>query len=811
MRDSTGSWMASDHARASTILDELERSLRERKSGSLAGSAGASGSGGGSRPSSSLHRLSARASGANQLSIGTAPRSPTLAGASAWVTQLSSLESKRSSRSSFGSSAQPSPQLASFPRLASSPPALNHKQSAASLLSVGTRTGGGSGGNSSASSSNPRRASSSLRGTPSMPPSPSSPHAPLHPPPAEALPHLPAPSSASKRSSSKLSTRRLSDRSNTPSEVDPSSPPQPQRSLPPLDKPASSPLYREAFVSPVSSASPRQATFPGQPLLVVESVEDGMAIVMKDGSVDAEEEWLANAVKSEGAGGSSDGARSDEEASSDFLHSAPKDMIHFALKQGLLAPGEIRAVSPNRTPRLNSSARMGGEQEEEEEEKRRLSLMRRSIGSLMSAVESDLIAQIPEEREEEVEAREQGPGPDSYWTTPAASKPVVAGHSRDPSLSVGTNGHEGHTVGSVLSSSSSPSHGYHHGANLESISSIYSTASAVTSSSTFHLPQTNEEEVSSDDSVDTAKGDAPSDNKKKKRRLKKFDYDNQRVQPPTPRRSKDHPPPVPPKTPTADDDEAPEIEEFKYYEFSPDLPPFAAGLKPKDLTGAGTWAGLVARAGSETAWQAQAQRDSLMSNEPRGPVSMRQVAAEARWRQEQAKLEKQRQMTMLSTMSLSPVDVLRHAKSHASMNSSAAGSIYSAEFASSRGSLSTLRGSPSLYSLSVLQEPSETHSVSTGVGDGIAHGAGAAGSVKAPKVYAEVNMQTSPVSTPPGSPPSAPAPMARSSRSKASGLNSTLCFRPRASRSTTAPTQRIRMRRKGRSSIAKRRKRTRGR
>ncbi|CAD6888078.1 unnamed protein product [Tilletia laevis] len=124
----------------------------------------------------------------------------------------------------------------------------------------------------------------------------------------------------------------------------------------------------------------------------------------------------------------------------------------------------------------------------------------------------------------------------------------------------------------------------------------------------------------------------------------------------------------------------PSASEFTFYEFAPDLPPFAPkDLKPKDLTGTGTWRSIVARAtASATAPQRGSmlgstdssgfQQDPQQQSSSMGPVSVRQLAADTRARQQRELVMRQRQAQLFAQTKLEPIDLHRHAQQVASMS-----------------------------------------------------------------------------------------------------------------------------------------------
>lgn len=168
-----------------------------------------------------------------------------------------------------------------------------------------------------------------------------------------------------------------------------------------------------------------------------------------------------------------------------------------------------------------------------------------------------------------------------------------------------------------------------------------------------------------------------------------------------------------------------EANPFAYYAFSPELPPFVPqGLKPMDLTGRGTWMSIAARAGglgsnsspsigfgspsvsrvpsqaslgtfaNQPPWSPpmatqQDESNPWSSNSPplsstgetstessrKGGVSMRQLAAQTRARQKQAEEFREQQASLLSQKQWSPFDIHVHAAGFANQLASERGSV----------------------------------------------------------------------------------------------------------------------------------------
>ncbi|KDN36693.1 hypothetical protein K437DRAFT_52359 [Tilletiaria anomala UBC 951] len=485
-----------------------------------------------------------------------------------------------------------------------------------------------------------------------------------------------------------------------------------------------------------------------------------------------------------------------DEVSLDVLHPAPDDMPKFATSKGLLSP--------------------------DEHERRRQSLLRKSVGGLMSAVDLDLAGWGAEELTEELqeeqlkEEHEKTQGITYFHDDGDAASDSNAELSIANSIghstlsSVGHQAGDQHSLGhqSVINSLGHATHssaastaGHSYTSPVFSfgsknspsiiINEIVETPQPPTSSASLSphnsVPQSSaasfvsrtsfaeshykeEEAESSDDSVGTATRtlSAPKP-KQRSKKHRQWGFEEQRASAPSRAASscglaRQQQQPIVGQVFNEfgaqhqhESGQGGDLEQFKYYEFSPELPPFAAGIKPKDLTGTGTWAALVAKAGSQNAWEAH--RNSIASQQSVGPVSMRQIAAEARWKQEQARQDKERQMQMMSSMSLSPIDLLRHAESHICMRSAYSGSpsVYSMDATSARGSLHSVDAG-SLFSMpSPLRESRSSislslHTAETGVGDDHVVGLGISPVCRADKMYAEVSMQTSPTNSPPGSP-----------------------------------------------------------
>jgi hypothetical protein len=139
---------------------------------------------------------------------------------------------------------------------------------------------------------------------------------------------------------------------------------------------------------------------------------------------------------------------------------------------------------------------------------------------------------------------------------------------------------------------------------------------------------------------------------------------------------------------------AQEAAQWAYYAFSPDLPPFVPpGMRPTDLTGRGTWRSIAARAGTLDTMSSRGSTltlgsivsmDEQLGRQPStsGPVSMRELAAQARAKAERANALRERQHTLLAQRSFLPIDIHTHAAEHAlsergSFVGSSASSVFS--------------------------------------------------------------------------------------------------------------------------------------
>lgn len=203
------------------------------------------------------------------------------------------------------------------------------------------------------------------------------------------------------------------------------------------------------------------------------------------------------------------------------------------------------------------------------------------------------------------------------------------------------------------------------------------------------------DEVDSDDTIsDAIPIDGPRKKQRQKRRPSLFGFDAQRAAIAAPgqaSRSKNASSSASSSSKTA----APNKDQaaaFSYYNFAPDLPPFVPqGLKPMDLTGAGTWMSIAARAGGLTSSQRSQSSLSRASSyastiqasnqqapaSPSGPVSMRRLAAQARAKQTQMAEYRAQQADLLARKRWNPIDVhALAAEYHQSEAGSATASVY---------------------------------------------------------------------------------------------------------------------------------------
>ncbi|KAN0062512.1 hypothetical protein ACQY0O_005043 [Thecaphora frezii] len=234
---------------------------------------------------------------------------------------------------------------------------------------------------------------------------------------------------------------------------------------------------------------------------------------------------------------------------------------------------------------------------------------------------------------------------------------------------------------------------------------------------------------------------------------------------------------------------------YLFYEFSPSLPPTVPiGLRPKDLTGTGTWSSIVARA-AHSSLSRQVSICTTSSLSTTGPVSLKEVAAGARARQaeaEAARKARESQSELFRSLSYRPFEIHEHAKKEAkALDRNSIGEMTSGR----NTSMSVLSTSSAMSDLATKwpvaigqgdQESDEARrsdlsaARSSLVGLGIATQASSAPA----KVYAEFSMQTSPSPTPPVSPTTlAPPPPDASS---SADPNET----PRADKRQRAPTRR---------------------
>lgn len=180
---------------------------------------------------------------------------------------------------------------------------------------------------------------------------------------------------------------------------------------------------------------------------------------------------------------------------------------------------------------------------------------------------------------------------------------------------------------------------------------------------------------SSNDSAGGLDSDAE-DNPRKKPRQKlrsksQYSFDSQRAAAPSTRGNSSKPSSLAAsKSGAASADSAgAQQDPFAFYSFSPELPPFVPqGLRPIDLTGRGTWMSIAARASSANLTMTRANSiasfhssiaDSIANTDSSnaGPVSMRQIAAEARAKQKSAKEFTERQASLLAQKTWQPAEL----------------------------------------------------------------------------------------------------------------------------------------------------------
>ncbi|KAE8270521.1 hypothetical protein A4X09_0g1812 [Tilletia walkeri] len=243
----------------------------------------------------------------------------------------------------------------------------------------------------------------------------------------------------------------------------------------------------------------------------------------------------------------------------------------------------------------------------------------------------------------------------------------------------------------------------------------------------------------------------------------------------------------------------PTASEFTFYEFAPDLPPFAPkDLKPRDLTGTGTWKSIVARAvtsatasGTHRGSIAGGTESPQLQQNPQpptqGPVSVRQLAADTRARQQRELVMRQRQAQLFAQTRLEPIDLHRHAQQVATMSERGMSPSPAPSFSTNRGSMvdegDDEVGPDSLHrglfrsasvSLSGYWDPLENISAYGGGSTVGAGGYGDEASIRSSmytnpglgldfprqmvqqKIYADSGTQTSPRSSPPTSRPGSP-------------------------------------------------------
>ncbi|SPO36378.1 uncharacterized protein PSFLO_01849 [Pseudozyma flocculosa] len=212
---------------------------------------------------------------------------------------------------------------------------------------------------------------------------------------------------------------------------------------------------------------------------------------------------------------------------------------------------------------------------------------------------------------------------------------------------------------------------------------------------------------------------------------------------------------------------------YAFYEFSPSLPPFVpAGLQPRDLTGTGTWSSIVARANSTLSRHTSVRTmASTSTTASLGPVSLKEVAAGARAKMEQAEAARkarESQSELFAKLSYRPFEIHHHAETEAKamehestvMGESSGRSTAMSRFSNSStmGELATRwpvaigEGDQDLVGGDVGSDVATARSSLLGLGIKSLAGSSSGAVTPPAKVYAEVCMQTSPASTPPPSP-----------------------------------------------------------
>ncbi|PWN48674.1 hypothetical protein IE53DRAFT_370407 [Violaceomyces palustris] len=500
----------------------------------------------------------------------------------------------------------------------------------------------------------------------------------------------------------------------------------------------------------------------------------------------------------------------DDEALSDVIHMTPRQLglkivaspirsprsPFYSANIGSVGLGFRSALSP-KTPPLASAtpgspatpgSLMVPSPKEDDEERRRKSLMRKSLGGLVAALDeeanrwSDVTGEqglegasdsAPSTPEPSTKCR---PFYSSTLTTPKSQpkpfQPVVL-HSSTAKPWPSNESSSG---------KESRAESRDEDAELASLFSAYQN-SIFSIGKVINTPTVQVEDA--DAEVDSASSDGSEQHssstedgpRKRRKQPRRYGFEDQRAAPSRVGSQRSlRPGDVAPHTsPT-------QLDPYAFYEFSPGLPPFVgAGLTPKDLTGTGTWSSIVARAGN-----VRSHHGSVASFSTVGPVSVRKIAADARAKKQEAeaaRLARESQASFFSSLSYKPMDIHEHAKEHARLSggglsgcSSPAGSMFSSSLDSSFGRRANATCSVASFASSQMTELAtkwpvavdDTHDLrGSAVGAEVASKQSLVGlgiqarsqaqtqtptEAKPAKVYAEVSMQTSPSSTPPTSP-----------------------------------------------------------
>lgn len=465
-----------------------------------------------------------------------------------------------------------------------------------------------------------------------------------------------------------------------------------------------------------------------------------------------------------------------DEALSDVLNISPRDSP-AASQIALTSIEAVNESAENAPPRTGAPSPSISE-----DERRRQSLLRKSMGGLVAALASEAAGW---KREQDVVAL---PSSDSPAVRESDAETAALGaHQGSAGAETEPRNTSRHLERSLLT----PEPPTRPLSSATAIVEMYQSSQASTTSSDG-LPQVDPQAPRVPDkdkvataiptvpaiSIDEADSDTLSEGsgrasprkrrKQKKSKAQGMAFDDQRVQAPgSSSRGL--------AGPTA----AQEAAQWAYYAFSPDLPPFVPhGMRPTDLTGRGTWRSIAARAGTLDGMSSRGSTltlGSIVSLDEQlgqqasssGPVSMRELAAQARARAERANALRERQHSLLAQRSFLPVDIHTHAAEHAlsergSFVGSSASSIFS--FDSSLrprdSDLYSIASDETLGMRSVPAFPQPPARMESGAGtdahfeDDALVGLGIGPSSKQPPVkqYVEFSMQTSP----PGSRASSP-------------------------------------------------------